>query len=185
MAITTPPTILVWGEGRGAAAPRYWQASDVASDDGVSNGIVLETNAVAPDGLGGEVAFTTAYLTITAGAGCTVKVTPIVDDVEPVTTTTADGATLSVATPTFVVPQQTGGPPVPTVTMTYQVPLQMQLVRGGLVTSRWYPRGARCAIRLETVGTIGTGAFRVDGLELEYETLRNVQRGTITIATTG
>lgn len=185
MAVYTPPSVLWWGEGRGAAGPRYWQAADVASDDGVANSLLLETNPVAPDGLGGEVAFTTVYVTVTAGASAVLKVTPIVDDVEPVSTTTPDGAVLSVVSPTMTVPQQTGGPPVPTLTQTFQVPLLLQLVRSGQVKTRWYPRGARCAIRIETQGAIGTGPFRIDGIELEYETLRNVQRGTISIPTTG
>lgn len=179
------PVRLLWGEGRGAAAPRYWQAADLATDDGQNNGVLLETNPVAPDGLGGEVAFTTAYVTITAGAAAVVRLTPVVDDADLSGLATAGSGSLQVVQPTFSVAQQTGGPPVPVQTATYQVPLLVALVRDGVVVSRWYPRGARCAIRLETLGAIGSGPFRVDAIELEYETLRNVQRGTITIPTTG
>lgn len=181
----TPPTLLLWGEGRNAAGPRYWVSDDASTDDGQSNAILLETNPISPDGLGGEVLFTTCYLTITAAAGAVLSVTPIVDDVEPVDTVTLNGGTVRVVVPTIAIPQQTGTPPIAAVTATYQVPLLVELVRSGVVQSHWYPRGARCAIRVASVGAIGTGVFRIDAMELEVEPLRNVQRGTITIGSGG
>lgn len=174
------PQVLLWGEGRGAAGPRYWQAAPVASDDGVAFGLVVETQPFAPTGLGGECAFTVAHVTTTTAAGATLKVTPILDDTAPATRTTPNSGSVSTVRPTYAVAQQTGGPPVPMMTSTIEVPLLVVLTRSGAAVSRWYPRGARCGIRIESVGAIGTGTFRIDGLEIEYQPTRPVLRGTVT-----
>jgi hypothetical protein len=179
--MTTAPVALWWGEGRGASGPRYWQSADVATDDGVDIGFTVETNAVAPAGLGGECAFVNAYVTITAAAGATLTLTPIVDDTEPADTTTPNSGTLAPTPVTFTVEQQTGSAPLPLVTRTVQVPLLQSLSRSGSAVARWYPRGARCGIRLASVGAIGTGSFRIDGIELEWQPIRSVAKGTVSV----
>ncbi len=179
--MATPPAVLWWGEGRGAAGPRYWSAADVATDDGVAIAFTLETNPLAPAGLSGECAFVNAYVTITAAAGAELRLTARVDDVDPVTLTTPNSGTLANTSVTFTVPQVTGTPPLPMQTRTVQLPLLRSLTRGGRAIARWYVRGARIAIVLESVGAIGTGAFRIDGIDLEYDTIRTPANGTVTV----
>jgi hypothetical protein len=166
----TAPVGLLWGEGRGSGTARYWVAAGVASDDGTPWGLTVETNDLAPAGLGGEALFTMAFLTVRAAAGATLRVTPILDD-QPVLTQTVNGLTVTVRQPTVQVPQQTGTPPV-LVTHTFEVPLLLQMTRAGLEVGIVHPRGERCRLRIESVGPIGVGAFRVEQCELEHEVVR-------------
>lgn len=181
--MATPPAVLWWGEGRGAAGPRYWASADVATDDGQTVAFVLETNPLAPAGLSGECAFVNAYVTVTAAAGAELRVTAIVDDNEPAAVTTPNSGSLNVTRVSFAIPQVTGIPPLAAQTRTVQVPLLRSLSRGGAAIARWYVRGARVAIRVESVGTIGTGVFRIDGIDIEYDTIRTPANGTVTVGT--
>lgn len=167
----TPPVSLLWGEGRNATYARYWLADAVASDDGLPFSFTAESNDVAPVGLGGEALFTMAFLTVRAAAGCVLRVTPIIND-EDVLTRAHPGGTLAIIRPLVTVPQQSGGPPTPMLTQTFEIPLWQELAVGGAVKGLWHLRGERCRLRLESIGTIGTGAFRVEQCELEYEPIR-------------
>jgi hypothetical protein len=168
--MTIPPVGLLWGEARGSGLARFWLASTVASDDGIPWGIVVETNDFAPAGLGGEAVFTMAYLTVRAAAGAQLRVTPIIDDAQALTQT-VEGMTVTVRQPTVAVPQQAGTPPV-LVTQTFELPLLLQMTRDGTDLGVTHPRGERCRLRIESVGPIGTGAFRVEQCELEHGIVR-------------
>lgn len=168
--MTVPAVGLMWGEGRGSGIARYWQAASVASDDGAPWPLLVETNDLAPAGLGGEALFTMAFLTVRAAAGAVLRVTPIVDDREQLTQS-ANGLTVTVRQPTVALPQQSGVPPV-LLTQTFEIPLLVQMTRDGADLGVAHPRGERCRLRIESVGPIGAGALRIESCELEHEVVR-------------
>jgi hypothetical protein len=167
---TIAPSILVWGEGRGIESPRYWLADAAASDDGDAFGIAIESNEITPAGFSGECLFTGVSVTIRAAAGAILKVYPIIDDAQ--VDRLHPAGTLTLREPRITIPQQEGGPPTPMALLTFFVPFWQRLVKDGRAVGVWYPRGASCRVRFETEGEIGTGAFRVEHAELEYEVVR-------------
>lgn len=160
---------LLWGEGRGSGVPRFWVSADVASDDGEPWGFAEESNALSPAGTGGEAVFTAAYLTVTAGAGALLQVTPVVND-DPTLTQSVAGGTVRVLQPRLVVPQQAGTPAVLR-TQTFVVPLLVQVEHDGAVSVA-YVRGESLRLRVESIGPLGTGAFRVEQCEIEHAVIR-------------
>lgn len=176
--MSLPPVGLLWGEGRGSSLGRYWLATAVASDDGVPWSVRLESNDVTPAGLGGEAAFTMAFVTVRAAAGTTLRITPILNDTS-MAALTIPGGTVEVLPVSVTVPQQLGSP-APLVTQTFEVPLLLAHVKGGVRQAVFHPRGERMRLRLESVGPIGTGAFRLESAEVEHQIMR---RATFTAIT--
>lgn len=165
-----PAVGLLWGEGRAADYARFWLATATASDDGVAWGVRVETNDVAPGGLGGEALFTMAYLTVRAAAGATLQLTPILNDDDTVSRT-VDGATVRVLQPRVTLAQQPGTPPE-LVVQTFEIPLLVAHERAGAPSYAVHPRAERLRLRIESIGAIGSGSFRVEQCELEYDLVR-------------
>ena len=167
----TGPIGLLWGEGRAADFARYWRAAPVAADDGVGFALEVESDDASPAGLGGECLFSQAFITVRAAAGTTLTITPIVNDDDSLTRPHPAG-TIGVMQVSVTVPQQSGGPPTPMRTQTFAIPLHFTLQIGGIPASVFHPRGESCRIRIESVSPIGTGSFRLEQCELEYEIIR-------------
>ena len=165
------PIGLLWGEGRAADFARFWLAEPVAADDGVEFSLEIESDDAAPAGLGGECAFTQAFVTVRAAAGTTLQFTPIVNDDDSLTRPHPSGS-IGVMQVSVTIPQQAGGPPTPMLTQTFAIPLRYTLQIGGIPVSVFHPRGERCRIRVESTSAIGTGALRLEQCELEYQILR-------------
>lgn len=168
--MTVPPVGLMFGEGRGSSLGRYWLASAVASDDGVPWGLRVESNDIAPGGLGGEAAYTMAFITVRAAAGTVLRVTPLLNDTS-MAALAIPGGTVEVLPVSVTVPQQLGSP-APLVTQTFEVPLLLAHVKGGIRQAVFHPRGERMRLRIESVGAIGTGAFRLESAEIEHQIMR-------------
>lgn len=164
-------TRLLWGQATLAGPPALWQTAMVTSDGGVALPVVLRTRAVAPAGLGGECVFAVAHLTIEWSLGASLRITPIVDDVRADLTT--DLGTVSLVRPMLTLAQQVAGPGgMPRVTQTFSVPLVRRLLVGGIEQSRWYVRGARLALLVESLGVLGAGDLAFDEPEVEYEVVQ-------------
>lgn len=168
--MTLPAVGLLWGEGRAADYGRYWVATATASDDGVPWGLLMESNDIAPGGLGGECAFTMAFLTVRAAAGTVLRVTPVLNDTSMAALAIPDG-TVEVLPLSVTVPQQSGSP-APMVVQSFEVPLLLAHVKGGIRQAVFHPRGERMRLRVESVGPIGTGTFRVESAEIEHQIMR-------------
>lgn len=193
---------VLWGHANRAGLPKVWQSSSSTADDASPIACLAETAILAPAGLGGECVFAYAHVTVTSSLSGLIRVTPIVDgDVatvqmasttgiravstpgERVTSTvptrrsvTLPGSTLEVLPISFALAQQTASRPgdlPPRVTATYPVPLLRRLVSPqGVELSRFFCRGSRLALRIESVGALGAGELILDGVEIEYEVLR-------------
>lgn len=167
---------LWYGQATAASIPAYWQAASVTADGGVAFGLRAESNILCPAGLGGECIFAWAYVTVTANAGATLRVTPVIDGSTAMPV--VPNGSLVLVTPTFVVPQLTGE----RVTTTFPVPMTVRLLNGsGVEQSRWYCRGAQAQVRVESVGAIGAGDVILDGVEFEYAVVRRSLYPTVAV----
>lgn len=176
--MSIPPVGLLWGEGRGSSLARFWISTPAATDDGTAWGVLIESNDVAPAGLGGEAAFTMAFLTIRAAAGTVLRVTPILND-DDTPSVTIPGGTVEVLPVSVTVPQQLGSP-APMVVKTFEVPLLCAHVKDGIRQAIFHPRGERMRLRVESIAPIGTGAFRLEQAEIEHQVMRRATFAGIT-----
>lgn len=159
-----------WGQARSAGNPSYWTNAAVTSDGGAVVSVRALTNTVAPAGPGGECAFMFAYLTVTATMSAQLRITPVIDGSSGPVSTPA--GTVSFVTPILTLSQQVGSPPQ-RVTTTFPIPLTQRLVdAGGVERSRWYIRGSRLALLIESINTLGSGELILDGVDVEFDVLR-------------
>jgi len=128
-------------------------------DDGADYGILLQTNEVAPAGVGGECLFEAIHIAVTRNndAEWTVTITPIIDgvDQEPVEIT-YDASSDVVTEHEYV-----------SLAQPYKV--------DGVEVSKYYPRGAWFALRIEA-DDIPSGDFTFEEPELGYEVLTESQK---------
>ncbi len=177
--MTLPAVGLLWGEGRGSGLARFWVAQATASDDGVPWTLAMETNDAALAGLGGEALFTMAFVTVRAAASAVLQFTPILND-DATLSRTVNGATVRVLQPRFTVPQG-AGTPAAMLTQTFEVPLLLAQERGGVRQFVTAPRGERLRLRIESIGQLGNGTFRLESCELEYQILRRSRTAPMTV----
>lgn len=176
---------LLFGQGGPTDPPALWAAAPIVTDGGVAWGVLARLHPIAPAGFGGECRFVALHLVVTHSLGAVLRVTPLVD---------ADalrGSASSVSTPLGTVsmvpvlvtlPQQ--GAPYTRITRTLTIPLLQRLTNdsSGVEETRQSPRGAQCAVLIESVGALGTGELFLDGAELEFEPVR---KATFEPVTTG
>jgi hypothetical protein len=129
------------------------KADDGYQDAGTPIAIRLETVPLAPAGPGGEAIFTALFLTFTATMAATVTVTPILD-----------GTTLASQTISLQAASER-------TTTRHELGLSVPYVDGGQERLRTAPRGAWLQVRL-TVTAIGPGDLVFDGVNVEYEVVR-------------
>lgn len=150
--ITSPWGLVLGGAGE------LLDADSGASDDGQPFEPLLETNWVAPAGVGGECAFRNLYLTLTHSnrAGGTITVTPIVD-----------GERLE---PTVVVLSAVASG---VLTEVVEVPLWIALRDAlGQVAATFAARGCWFAAEIKLADAAAGGLVVLEGMELEYDVLR-------------
>lgn len=164
---------ILWGEMRGAATiGRYWVSGESTADDGVPIGLRIECNALYPAGPGGEATFREAVLTIRHTAGGVLAFEPVVNDVhEPSVSAVVDGDTYVVEAVSLrtTLPQQAAGAEMRVATV--KVPMVRRLLKNGVEWGRWYLRGERFAVRVVSIGALGTGEMVIDGAVLEHRAL--------------
>lgn len=117
---------------------------------------VARPRSLAPAGIGGECMFTNLYVSITHAAGGVVRVTAVVDHEEAEESTD-------------IVLEATGSRSQTTVR---EIALSYPYRVGGVERSRHAPRGTWISAKVETVGPVTDGELEIDGIEVEYEVVR-------------
>lgn len=153
----------------GTLGPPYYATADVTSDGGEPFSFLCETNPWQPDAQGGECLFAWAYLTFSWSMAATVRVTPLIDG-SSATVTLPDGATMETVAPIFQLEQQAGS--MQRVSRVFAVPLARVMMRDGVEVTRFYGRGQRLQLTIESTGPLGIGELMLEGVEVEFESVR-------------
>jgi hypothetical protein len=150
-----------------AGGPRIIQGRKGARDLGLAYPIYAKSRVLAPAGVDGESLFTALYLTVTWTATVTFRVTPIVDGVP------YDGVDATDERKTLTVAAR------PTrKTQTFVVPLSRRLVDprdSSVVMSRFYLRGGRFQMLIESIGALGEGDFILENAVVEVEVMTDTK----------
>lgn len=153
--------MLLFGECDVAAGGARIFATGGADDAGTPYSMRAVSNWLAPMGAG-EVVFRKARITVTWSGTCQLLVTPLVDALGTDDQAVGLGL-LRLLTPTITLPAVTGEPR----TDTFEVMLQRAWLVGGIERTRYYLRGTRLRLAVETVGPLA-GVLVIDGPELDY-----------------
>ncbi len=160
----------------GLTGPQYFQTDNVTTDGGEPFEFSNETNPWQPAAQGGECVFEWAYVTLSWSMAATVRLSAYADnDRDP--TTLPDGSTLENVRSTFVLDQQSGN--LNRVSAVFPVPLVRRIVTDGEEVSRWYLRGERLTITIESTGPLGVGELLLEGIQCDYEVVRKAIYATV------
>lgn len=156
----------------GLLGPQYFATAAVTSDGGEPYEVSYETNPWQPSAQGGENVFIWAFVTVSWSMAATIQITPFVEG-ETSVLNLPDGSTLALVPSTFVVAQQPGN--LNRVSQMFPIPLVRRQMRGATEIARWYLRGERLQLLIESTGQLGIGELMVEGIEVEYEAVRKAQ----------
>jgi hypothetical protein len=159
---------LVWSHHVGRR-PQYFQTANVTSDGAETFAFFYETNPWQPSQQGGENVFAWAYVTLSWSLSAQVVLTPIVDG-QSAAVVLADGSSLVNISSSFQLGQQGGT--LQRISEVFPVPLVRRQMRSGAEVARWYLRGERLQIAIETTGPLGVGELMLEGIEVEYTPVR-------------
>ena len=167
----------------GLLGPNYLKTVNLTSDGGQPFGFSYETNPWQPKDpkadktQGGEHAFSWAYVTVSWSMSGTIRLTPFVDGVlSPVLL--PDGSDVETVPSTFVLTQQPGN--LNRVSQVFPCPIVRRKVRGGVEVARWYLRGERLQLLIESTGPLGVGELMVEGIEVSSEPVQKAEYATVT-----
>jgi hypothetical protein len=153
----------------GLQGPQYYQSDTVTADGGEPFEFSHTDNPWQPDSQGGENIFRWAFVTVSWSMAAQMQISPIVDgQVEDITL--PNGDVLSLVLSTFSLPQQDGS--LQRQVQVFPVPLVRRVLRNGVEISRFYLRGERLQLIVESVGALGVGELMVDGIQVDVEPLR-------------
>lgn len=153
----------------GLLGPQYYESASVTSDGDQPFTFQHTTNPWQPTAQGGENTFQWAYLALSWSMAATIQVTPVVDG-DTAALTLPDGSQLKVLTSVFSLPQQPGS--LQRVSQVVAVPLARAQIRNGVEVGRWYMRGERLQLTVQSTGPLGVGELTLDGIEVEFEAVR-------------
>jgi hypothetical protein len=153
----------------GIQGPQYFQTANVTSDGAETFAFFYETNPWQPSQQGGENVFAWAYVTLSWSLSAQVVLTPIVDG-QSAAVVLADGSSLVNISSSFQLGQQGGT--LQRISEVFPVPLVRRQMRSGAEVARWYLRGERLQIAIETTGPLGVGELMLEGIEVEYTPVR-------------
>jgi hypothetical protein len=156
----------------GIQGPQYFQTENVTSDGGEPFEFYYETNPWQPSQQGGENVFAWAYVTISWSMAAQIVLTPKVDG-STATITLADGSLLQPIASTFQLEQGDGN--LQRVSRVFPVPLARRQIRNGIEVARWWLRGERIQVAIESTGPLGVGELMLEGIELEFSPVRKAQ----------
>lgn len=153
----------------GLTGPQYFQTSDVTDDGGEAFAFLNEMNPWQPDAQGGECVFEWAFVTLSWSLGATIRLSAKVDGDDD-SQVLPNGDTLENVRSVFTLTQQDGN--YNRVSAVFPIPLVRRVVRSGTEISRWYLRGERLGITVESTGPLGVGELMLEGVEVQYEVVR-------------
>lgn len=150
-----------------AGGPRIIQGRKGALDLTTAFGLYAKSRVLAPAGVDGEALFCNLYLTLTWTAGATLRVTPIVDGIP------YDGVDATDERKTLTLTARAKRK-----TQTFVIPLTRRLVdpRDSAVTAtRFYLRGGRFQVLMESVGILGEGDLILEAAVVEAEPMTDTK----------
>lgn len=166
----------------GLLGPQYLKTGPVTSDGGVPFTFSYESNPWQPPGedghvQGGEHAFSWVFLTLSWSMSATVRVTPFVDG-DQTAVVLPDGSTIAIVPTTCVLPQQGGN--LNRVSQIFAMPIvRRKVTAAGVEVARWFLRGERLQLLIESTGALGVGELMVEGVEVESEPVRKATYATV------
>lgn len=153
-----------------AGGPRIIQGRKGALDLATAFGLYAKSRTLAPAGVDGEALFCNLYLTLTWTATVALRVTPIVDGIP------YDGVDATDERKTINLTARATRK-----TQTFVIPLTRRLVdpRDSAVTAtRFYLRGGRFQMLIESVGALGEGDIILEAAVVEAEPMTDT-KGTV------
>lgn len=161
----------------GLQGPQYFQTADVTTDGGEPFQFKFQTNPWQPDAQGGECVFAWADITPSWSMSGTIRVSAYADNNgDPLEM--PDGNILENVRSTFLIDQQGGN--LERVSEIFPVPLVRRLTTSdGDEISRWYLRGQRLTVILESTGALGVGELLLEGIEVSYDPVRKAVYATV------
>jgi hypothetical protein len=166
----------------GVMGPQYFQTSPVTTDGGEVFGFRYETDPWQPGDpetgkvQGGEHEFREAFIALAWSMSGTIRVTPFTDGHQsPVTL--ADGSVLEIVPSTFVLPQQPGN--LNRINGMFAIPVVRRKVMGGVEVARWYLRGERLQVLIESTEALGVGELMLEGIEVESAPVQKAEYETV------
>lgn len=153
----------------GLSGPQYFQQADVTTDGGEPFDFVHTTQPWQPDAQGGENVFRWAYVTLSWSMSAIIRLSPLVDGTAD-DITAPNGDVLEVVRTTFALEQQGGS--MQRLTAMFPVPLVRRMLRAGQEVSRYYVRGQRLQLVVESTGPLGVGELLLEGLQVDVQPVR-------------
>lgn len=165
-----PAVNILMGEGSaGVAGARIWRFSEGFTDDAVAYNFRAQSRWTPPAEGGRDAVFHAAFLTLTWRGAVTIRVTP---EVDTETEGTVAGLTFVTLRPELTLPAASGRR-----TETFEFPLGVKTLVGGVQQVRNAIRGRRLRLLVESVGGVA-GELILDGvaidLSFEQESLSQV-----------
>lgn len=155
---------------QGVAGPQYFITSNVTADGGEEFDFRWVSNPYQPAGQGGENLFSWAFIAMSWSMAALMRVTPIVDgmtdDLE-----LPNGRLVRTVRSTFLLDQQDGS--LQRKTQVFAIPLVRRLVTGaGAGVTRFYMRGERLQLAIESTGPLGVGELMLEGMAVDATAVR-------------
>lgn len=169
----------------GLLGPQYFQTDNVPTDGGEQFEFRYITNAWQPPDedegsiQGSETLFIWADVALSWSMSATVRLSALVDG-EDDAIALPNGDSLEHVPSTFTLPQQAGN--LNRLSRVFTIPLVRRIVRGGVEVARWYLRGERLQILLESTGPLGVGELQLDGIEVEFESVQKAEYAPVVSA---
>lgn len=160
----------------GPLGPQYFATADVTTDGGEPFSFLYVTDPWQPSAQGGENVFAWAHVTLSWSMSGIVRVWGYTDG-SSATVTLADGSTVVPVMSTFQLAQQGGS--LQRVSQIFSVPLSRIMRRAGVEVTRFYQRGERLQLAIESTGQLGIGELMIEGIEVEYEPVRKAAYATV------
>jgi len=160
----------------GSLGPQYFTTADVTTDGGEPFSFLYVTDPWQPSAQGGENVFAWAHVTLSWSMSGTVRVWGYTDGSDA-TVTLSDGSTVVPVLSTFQLAQQSGS--LQRISQVFSVPLARIRASSGVELNRFYLRGERLQLAIESTGQLGIGELMIDGIEVEYESVRKAAYATV------
>jgi hypothetical protein len=160
----------------GPASAPYFATADVTSDGGVPFTFSFITDPWQPAAQSGECLFTWAYVTLSWSMAATVRVYGIING-SSASKVLSNGDLLVPIRPIFQLAQQEGA--MERVSEVFAIPLSRMQTRGGNEITRFYQRGQRLQVAIESTGALGIGELMLEGIEVEFEPVRKSIYATV------
>lgn len=154
----------------GIEGPSYYKMDAVTQDGADQFAFSYKTDPWQPTAQGGENVFAWAYVTLSWSASAIVRLIPVVDGLALPEVDAATGGTLQNVSVLCLLEQQGGS--LQRLSRVFPVPLVRQLMVDDVEVTRFYLRGERLEIAIESTGPLGVGEIMLEAIEVEFSPVR-------------